>query len=160
MTTMFGCTTNGSSVVAVPNGVSTEMRPESAPEGTYAVIWSSPSTVNPAVRPAKRTSVVVDNPFPWSTTGAASGPRLGEKPSIVGPEAGGSSTVNDSALTAVSASAMSISIGPVVAPSGTVAVICSSVSTTNVGSFTPLKRTAVAPTKPTPVMTTDVPICP
>jgi hypothetical protein len=79
---------------------------------------------------------------------------------MVGPRGGSSSTVNGSALTAVSASAMSISMGPVVAPSGTVAVICSSASTRNVGSSTPLKRTAVAPVKPTPVMTTDVPTRP
>src|SRR3954471_16763230 len=50
--------------------------------------------------------------------------------------------------------------GPVVAPLGTVAVICVSLSTENVTALVPLKPTAVVPVKALPLMTTEVPIGP
>jgi hypothetical protein len=50
-------------------------------------------------------------------------------------------------------------IGPVVAPAGTVAVIFAEELTTNVAAV-PLKATAVAPAKFTPLMVTDVPTRP
>ena len=51
-------------------------------------------------------------------------------------------------------------IGPVVAPVGTVAVICVGEFTANPGADVWLNLTAVAPVKPVPVMTTDVPTVP
>src|SRR5438552_14634809 len=50
-------------------------------------------------------------------------------------------------------------IGPVVAPDGTVAVICVSPLTVNVAALV-LNVTAVAPVKPVPLMTTVVPTGP
>ena len=48
---------------------------------------------------------------------------------------------------------------PVVAPAGTVAVICEELSTTN-AAFVPLKLTMVAPENPLPLITTEVPTDP
>ena len=53
-----------------------------------------------------------------------------------------------------------IAIGPVLAPAGTVAVICVSESTVKLDERVPWKATAVAPVKPVPVMTTEVPTVP
>ena len=49
---------------------------------------------------------------------------------------------------------------PLIAPLGTVAVICVSLLTVNDGWFVQLNDTAVAPVKPVPVMTTGVPTRP
>ena len=51
-------------------------------------------------------------------------------------------------------------IGPVVAPVGTLAVICVSELTLKVVAFVPLKATLVAPVKLVPVIVTDVPTGP
>jgi len=50
-------------------------------------------------------------------------------------------------------------MGPVVAPAGTVAVICVALLTVKVAA-TPLKRTSVVPVKFVPVMVTEVPTGP
>ena len=51
-------------------------------------------------------------------------------------------------------------IGPLVAPAGTIAVICVAELTVNDVAANPLNATAVAPVKPVPVTTTDVPTGP
>ena len=51
-------------------------------------------------------------------------------------------------------------IFPLVAPVGTVALICVSVLTANVVAATPLKLTPLAPVKPVPVNATLVPTGP
>ena len=71
----------------------------------------------------------------------------------------GGTTVNDVELVAVLLPGFVTEIGPVVAPAGTVAVICVFEFTVNV-ALVPLKRTRLTPVKPTPVMTTEVPITP
>ena len=50
--------------------------------------------------------------------------------------------------------------GPVLAPAGTVAVICVSESTLNVVAATPLNFTAVAPVNPVPTIFTEAPTAP
>ena len=49
---------------------------------------------------------------------------------------------------------------PLVAPAGTVAVICVSLTTVKLVAAVPLKLTAVAPVKPVPVMATVAPTAP
>ena len=48
-------------------------------------------------------------------------------------------------------------IVPLVAPEGTVAVICVALTTLKIAAVVPLKATAVAPVKPVPVKVTEVP---
>src|SRR5436309_15469656 len=69
-------------------------------------------------------------------------------------------TVKSPELVAVPPGA-STEIGPVVAPEGTVAVICASLSTVKLPpTLVPLNRTSVAPVKPDPVIRTEVPTVP
>src|SRR6266496_4743099 len=67
-------------------------------------------------------------------------------------------TVNAVALAAVPPAVVTL-MRPVVAPAGTVAVICAAVLTAKV-ALTPLNRTAVAPVKFAPAITTLVPTGP
>ena len=60
---------------------------------------------------------------------------------------------------AVSLGAVTL-IGPLVAPAGTVALICASLSTLKPTAAVPLMLTAVAPEKPLPVTVTTVPTGP
>src|SRR5262245_12365698 len=71
---------------------------------------------------------------------------------------GGALTVNAAALVVVPPGLVT-EIGPLVAPLGTVVVICVSPETLNVAAV-PLKLTLVAPVKPVPVMVTAVPASP
>ena len=68
-------------------------------------------------------------------------------------------TVNPAALVALPPGVVTV-IAPVVAPGGTVAVSCVSEATVKPAARAPLKRTAVAPLKPVPVMVTSVPTGP
>ena len=69
------------------------------------------------------------------------------------------STVKLVALSAVPAGLLTL-IGPVVAPAGTVAVICVSELAVNVVAAVPLNATAVVPVNPLPVMVTTVSVRP
>jgi hypothetical protein len=83
------------------------------------------------------------------------GPLVGEKPLIVGVLG----TTNGCELVAMPPGVV-IVMGPVIAPSGTVAVSCVSEATLKVLALMPLKETAVAPVKPVPKIITLVPIGP
>ena len=92
---------------------------------------------------------------PVIVTVVPTGPLVGVKLVIVG--AGTPLvTVKEVALVPVPPEVVT-AIGPVVAPAGTVAVICTAEPTENVGAVTPLNLTAVAPVKPLPLIVTDVP---
>ena len=112
-------------LVAVPPGVVTEICPELAPAGTVAVICSSEMTVSPVRSvPLSVTAVAHVKPVPPIVTSVPTGPEAGENPVIEG----GGITVKLPELVPVPPGA-STDICPELAPSGTVAVICSSETT-------------------------------
>src|SRR3972149_5735547 len=117
-----GMTVKLPELVAVPPGVMTDICPELAPAGTVALICSSEMTVSP-VRfvPFSVTAVAHVRPVPPIVTSVPTGPEAGENPLIEG----GGITVKLPELVPVPPGA-STEICPELAPSGTVAVICSS----------------------------------
>jgi hypothetical protein len=142
-------------LVAVPFGVVTPTGPLVAPAGTVAVIWLSLSTRKLAAVPLKSTVLAPVKPLPAIVTLVPTGPLAGLKPLT----AGGGATVKLVLLVPVPLGLVT-SIGPLVAPGGTVAVIWLSESTVKLVAPVPLKSTAVAPVKPLPVMVTEVPTGP
>jgi hypothetical protein len=92
-------------------------------------------------------------------TGVPTGPELGENPPMEG--VGEDVTVKAVELVAVPPG-VATEIGPVAAPDGTVAVICTPDTTVKFPDPTlvPLNFTSVAPVKPEPLMVTDVPTGP
>jgi len=72
-------------LLAVPEGVVTEIGPDVAPEGTTAVTCVSESTVNEdAAVPLNDTPVAPVKPVPVIVTDVPTGPLDGENPEIVG----------------------------------------------------------------------------
>jgi hypothetical protein len=139
-----------STLVASPPGVVTLIWPLVAPEGTVAVICPLLSTLNVVAGvPLNFTALAFVKFEPEMTTLCPIGPDVGEKPEIDG----AGITVNELELVAFPAGALT-EIAPVVAPEGTVAVICPSLSTLKVVAFVPLKLTTVAPVKPEPEIVT------
>jgi hypothetical protein len=141
-------------LVALPLGVVTPIEPVVAPAGTVAVIWLSELTVNRAVVPLKSTPVAPAKPLPEIVTELPTGPLDGLKPLI----AGGTVTVKLPELVPVPFGLVTL-IAPLVAPTGTVAVIWLSESTLKL-AVAPLKSTALAAAKPLPEMVTLVPTGP
>jgi hypothetical protein len=144
-------------LVPVPPGVVTAIGPLVAPLGTVAVIWVSELTTNDAARPWNFTEVAPVYPVPVIVTAAPAGACNGENSAIVG---GGDGVTTKSIALAPVPSPSVTEIGPVVAPTGTVAVIWVSLMTVNDVAAVPLKATPVATlesAKPVPVIVTDVP---
>jgi hypothetical protein len=130
--------------------------PVTAPTGTLAVIVVSETTVKSVDMLPMLTQWAPVKPVPVIVTGVPTGPDEGENAEIVG------TTMNDPELVAVPAGVLTAT-GPSVAPLGTVAVIVVSETTVNWVVIVPLncvKRTAVAPVKPVPVMVTEAPTGP
>src|SRR5205823_2337783 len=119
-----GVTTNESVLVAVPSGVTTLMGPVVAPLGTVAVICVSESTVNWALVPLNCTSVAPVKEVPVTVTEVPTGPEGGSNPVMAG------DTTKESPLVALPSGLTTVT-GPVVAPSGTVAVMWVSESIVN-----------------------------
>ena len=133
------------------------MVPLIAPEGTVALICVSELTVKlVAPVPLNFTAVAPLNAVPVIVTLAPIPPLAGEKLVIEGM---GTVTENDEALVAVPPEVVTL-IAPVVAPDGTVAVICVDELTVKVVALAPLNVTAVAPVKFAPVIVTLVPVGP
>jgi len=141
-------------LVAVPPGVVTLIVPVVAPVGTVAVICVAELTVNVAFVPLNFTAVAPVNAVPVIVTLAPTSPLVGEKLVMVG----GNTTVKLLALVAVPPGVVTL-IVPVVAPAGTVAVICVAELTVNV-ALVPLNFTAVAPVYAVPVTVTLAPTAP
>jgi len=141
-------------LVAVPPGVVTLIVPVVAPVGTVAVICVAELTVNVAFVPLNFTAVAPVNAVPVIVTLAPTSPLVGEKLVMVG----GNTTVKLLALVAVPPGVVTL-IVPVVAPAGTVAVICVAELTVNV-AVVPLNFTAVAPVYAVPVTVTLAPTAP
>jgi hypothetical protein len=143
-------------LVAVPPGVVTLIVPVVAPVGTVTVICvPALFTVNPvALTLLNFTEVAPVRFVPVIATLVPTGPKVGVNDVIVG---AASVTVKSEALVATPLGVATV-ILPVVAPVGTVAVICVEELTVNFAEV-PLNATAVAPVKVVPVITTDVPRC-
>jgi len=142
-------------LVATPPGVVTAIGPVVAPEGTVAVIWVEESTVKLAAVPLKVTDVAPVRFVPPITTVVPTGPLVGKKLVTVG-----AATVTEKLVAVVAVPPGVVTeIGPVVAPEGTVAVICVDESTVKLAAV-PLKVTDVAPVRLVPVITTLVPTGP
>ncbi|MEI6449727.1 MAG: hypothetical protein WCP98_07220 [Actinomycetes bacterium] len=145
-------------LLAVPPGVVTAILPLVAPVGTVAVIRVLPTTLKAAPVPLKVTLVAPVRPLPLMVTLAPTGPEVGVKLVTAG-DAGDDVTAKLVALAAVPPGVATASL-PVVAPVGTLAVICVLPTTLKVVADVPLKVTLVAPMKPLPLMVTPVPTGP
>ena len=143
-------TTKLDALVPVPAGFVTWIAPVVAVAGTVAVICVSEFTVKLAAVPAKLTPVVPVKAVPvMVTTVVPAGPFVGVNEVMEGTTI----TTKLDELVPVPWGFVITWIAPVVAPVGTVAVICVSEFTVNVAAI-PAKVTAVAPVKPLPVMVT------
>jgi hypothetical protein len=120
------------------------------------VIFVSEATVKVARVPLNLTAEAPVKPVPMIVTDVPTVPLVGLNDLMVG--TGDGITVKFVALATV-VPCLVTEIGPVVAPAGTMAVICVFEFTVNV-ALVPLNRTRLAPVKPTPVITTEVPIMP
>src|SRR5215213_2559172 len=144
-------------LVAVLTGVVTLICPVLAPPGTVAMICVSFTTVNVAALLPNFTRVVPVKALPAIVTSVPCLPLGGEKPVIAG-AAGAVVTVKLVGLVAVPAPVVT-EIVPVVAPEGTVAVICVLEPTVK-DAEVPLNATADAPVKLVPLIVTSVPTGP
>jgi hypothetical protein len=149
-------------LVAVPELVVTAIGPVTALLGTVAVIWVGESTVKVvAATPPKVTDVAPVNDPPVMVTTVPTLPLVGVKLLMHGPDP--VVTVKLVVLVAVPSESVT-AIGPVVAPAGTVAVICVFELTVNVVAAVPLNVTddtaLGASWYPLPVMMTCVPTGP
>src|SRR5439155_20537133 len=108
-------------LVAVPPPVVTLIGPDVAPAGTVALICVSELTVKLAEVPLNVTALAPVKAPPLIVTEVPTGPLAGENELIEG--AAGAVTSKLVALVAVPFAVVT-AIGPVVAPFGTVAVIC------------------------------------
>jgi len=151
-----GKTVKVTKLVAVPNGVVTEIGPVVAPVGTCAVrsVGELTTKLRSAV-PLNFTPVAPVKFAPVRCTCVPIGPLVGVNELIVG----GPRTVNEPPLLVVPPGVVT-EIGPVVAPVGTWAVRSVGELTTKLGSGMPLNFTLVAPVKFAPVMSTAVPTGP
>jgi hypothetical protein len=146
-----GATVKVPTLVAVPAGVCTLMVPVVTPDGTTAEICTLESTVNAASLPLNFTDDVSMKLAPLIVTVIPDGPLVGENEVIVG---------NGLKLELAAAPAGVVTvILPVVASTGTVAVICIAELTVKV-AFATSKTTAVVPRRLLPVNTTLVPAGP
>ena len=142
-------------LVAMPPGVVTVICPPVASFGTVAVICAELTTLKGAATPPTVTAVAPAKPAPVMVTIVPTGPAAGARRVI--PGAG--TTVKLATLAAVPPGVVTVT-GPLVAPAGTVAVICVGPTTANVAASAPLKATFVAPMKPLPVRVTLAPAAP
>jgi hypothetical protein len=151
----LGKTLKLAALVKVPAGVMTRINPVVAVDGTVAIIKLSETAVNVAVERPNFTPVALLKPEPKISTFVSTGPPAGAK--LLMPF----KTVKMSALAPVLLPDDVVTLMiPVVAPSGTVALISCGEKTVKLVAFTPLKLTAVAPVKPLPNIVTIVPILP
>jgi hypothetical protein len=143
-------------LVAVPPGAVTEIGPVLEPFGTVAEIVVAEITLKVlAAVPENLTAVAPVKFVPVMVTTVFTRPLVGKKTVIVGAAV----TVKTPALVAVPPG-VTMLIGPLLAPLGTVAVICDAPLALNDVAATPLKSTAVAPDKLLPLIVTDVPATP
>jgi hypothetical protein len=119
-----------------PTLLLTLMGPLVAPAGTVARICVSESIVNVADSPLNATSLALVNALPVMVTSVPVKPPAGVNDVIVG----GSSMMKSVALNPVAAALVTL-IGPLLAPTGTVARICVPESTVKLPATVPLNET-------------------
>ena len=142
-------------LVAEPFAVTTVTGPVVAPDGTTAEMVESLLTVKLADTPLNLTDVAPVRLWPPIPTLEPTGPLDGEKPLTAGAVA---VTVKlDDDITVPTG--VTTVIDPLVALVGTRVLICVS-DATEKSALVPLKRTAVAPVNPLPVIETYVPDAP
>jgi hypothetical protein len=151
-----GTTVKLDELVAVPPAVVTLQVPLVAPAGTATVIEVDVAVNEGAFVPLSETAVAPERFVPVMVTLVPIPPLEGEKPEIVG---AGTVTVKVDELVAVPPAVVTAQ-APLVAPKGTVAVICVAESTVYADAAMPFKVTDVAPEKLVPVIVTLVPTGP
>lgn len=124
--------------------------PVVAPEGTVVLIDVEDVTVNVAAVPLNRTLLTPVKFDPLIVTAVPTGPIVGENELMTG-----GPTTKSAVLMTVLAGVVTV-ILPVVAPVGTVAVICVPEFTVNAVAFVALNLTTDALHRFVPVITTDV----
>lgn len=149
-----GDTAKSVALVAVPAVLITLILPVVAVFGTVAVILVAELTVNWAWIPLNVTAVMPVKPVPVMVTEVPTGPDAGVNDVIVGATV----TVKSVVLVPVPCDVVTV-IRPVVAPEGTVVVICVGELTVK-AALRPSNLTVIVPEKPVPVSTTDVPTGP
>jgi hypothetical protein len=142
-------------LVAIPPTVVTEIGPLVATEGTVAMIFM-PLNLKLALAPLKATCVAPFRLLPLMVTALPTPPTAGEKLAIVGGRF--ETTLNAVPVVAEPPPVVTV-IKPLVAPDGTVAVICVSEFTAKL-ALVLLKVTRVAPVKAVPAIVTAAPIPP
>jgi len=142
-------------LVTVPPGVVSEILPVVAPEGTTAVTDVDVFDEKLAVVPLNLTDDTLVRPVPVMTTLVPTGPLVGVNDVIVGRGA----TVKLVELLTWEKPDVVTRTGPVVAPVGTIAVICVAEFTVTLVAVVEL-NTTVAPQRFVPVMMTLVPTGP
>ena len=146
-------------LVALPYGVATEIRPLVAVAGTVVamlVVVLDATNAGLVLNPTLLLLPVVSKFIPVIVTAVPAGPIAGAKPETVGALLG--PTTNDAALVAVPFGDVTL-IDPVVAPAGTCATSCVADADVTTAA-TPLNLTvfaAVVVPNPVPLMVTAVP---
>jgi hypothetical protein len=133
------------------------MDPEVAPAGTEVVMEVSPLTVNRRAEvPLNLTEVAPTKATPVILTEAPTWPEVGWKELTTGT---GALTVKAPGLVPLPAG-VTTETGPVLAPTGTMAVMEVSPETAKTLAGVSLNLTEVAPVNPVPVRVTDAPTNP
>src|SRR5262245_47620615 len=159
MIALLSSTTKLVGLDPVPAAFVMLMRPVVARLGTVALMVISSTTEKlGSTVPLKVTFVAPVKPVPVSVTGVPTGPLPGEKEVIVGVTV--DVTLKLVSLMPALPPEVDTVIGPVVAPTGTVAVIKISESTLKLRAAVPLKLTCITAVKPLPVSVTTVPAGP
>ena len=153
-------TANGEALTAVPPGVAMEIGPLVAVAGTLAVICVSDSTVYEAGTSLNVTAEAPVKADPVIVTMVPIGPDAGTNDEIDGGGTGGGDCVTTKLASLVDdPPGVVTEIGPVVAPTGTVAVIWVSESTAYEAGD-PLNVTLDVRVKAAPVIVTTAPTAP
>src|SRR5581483_1068345 len=148
-------TWNAEALVTDPPAVTTVMGPAAAPGGTVAEMAVGDTTANGASTDPNETSMTSTKLAPESFTTSPTAPDAGANEV----SSGARTTLKAVELVAVPAGVVTL-IRPLMAPSGTTAVICELESTVNTAGTPSLKSTAVAPSKFAPKIVTCVPTGP
>ncbi len=153
-------TVNTVAFVDWPPGVVTTIGPLTAPTGTVAVTCVDEPTVKlVAAVPPNLTADAPDKFVPVITTDDPTTPDVGANDDTVGNGGGATVTVNTVAFVDWPPGVVT-TIGPLTAPTGTVAVTCVDEPTVKLVAAVPPNLTADAPDKFVPVITTDDPTTP
>lgn len=143
---------------SLPVGLDTDTFPVVAPAGTVAVIWVPLLMTNAAATPLNRTESTAEKVLPEIVTDVPMGPLLGLKLVMFGAPPPPPVTVK--VVVPAVPFGVCTEIGPVVAPPGTVVVICVPGPFTLNTAAVPANLTENAPPRDVPLIVTPVPTGP